>query len=190
MKTVCIDFETANSKRSSACALGIAVIEGKEIIETREWLIHPHKGHGYFHPRNVEIHGITWLDVKDAPEFDAVFAELAPKLEGAVVVAHNAPFDMSVLRSLVELYQLSCPKFDTLCTCMLSRRLWPALENHRLDTLCEHIGHRFEHHQAGSDAEAAANVLLAMMREANTTSPHMLAIHVGVSQGVLLACSR
>ena len=55
------------------------------------------------------------------------------------------------------------PEFPYFCTCKLARRLWPGLENHRLNTLCDYLGFRFEHHQAGEDAAAAAFIVRRML---------------------------
>ena len=64
---VAIDFEAANSQRSSVCALGIAKINGHEIVNRASWLIRPPEL--YFDPYNTYIHGIAEEDVADQPEF-------------------------------------------------------------------------------------------------------------------------
>jgi len=80
---------------------------------------------------------------------------------GEFVVAHNAGFDRSVLEAVCEHFEIAVPRLEWVCTCQLAKRRWPQLENHKLNTVCEAIGHRFEHHHAGEDAEAAGRVLLA-----------------------------
>ena len=101
---IAIDFETANSKMSSACSIGIAAVENGKVVETYYSLLNPYNQS--FNSRNVAIHGITRGMVEDSPTLD----ELVPKLsqyfdEHIPVVAHNAHFDMSVLKasSSVEL---------------------------------------------------------------------------------------
>ena len=182
MKITCIDFETANQSRASACSVGIASIVDGLVVETREWKLRPKKGYGFFIPEFTEIHGLNWFDVKDAQEFDAIYPELHPYFDDALLVAHKADFDMSVLRSLLELYGLPKPPCHYLCTLALSRKAFPGI-SHSLDILCEQIGHPFEHHKAGSDAEAAAQLLLAMMKRYDLATPEALAgrLEVGVS---------
>lgn len=71
MRITCIDFETANQNRASACSVGIACVVDGTVTFTKEWRIRPRKGFGFFRSDFTEIHGLTWFDVSDAPEFDA-----------------------------------------------------------------------------------------------------------------------
>lgn len=159
MRVVAIDFETANESRTSACALGVAWIEGGRVVATEEHLIRPREMR--FLPMNTAIHGIRPEDVEDAPEFPAVWSTLAPRVEGALLLAHNASFDLSVLRHTLADYGLGHPSCAYLCTVIVARRAWPALERHRLNTLADHLGLMLDHHRAGSDAEACGRIALA-----------------------------
>ncbi|HRH97766.1 MAG TPA: 3'-5' exonuclease [Prosthecobacter sp.] len=172
MKIACIDFETANHSAVSMCAASVAVFQDGELVESPYWLVKPPKGHGFFLPDWTEdIHGLSWLDVQDAPEFSVIAAELLGCLTKAdIVVAHNAPFDMRVLKQTLEHFDLPSPGFQYLCTYRLAARVWPELPNHQLNTVAAHIGHEFQHHHAQSDAEAAGRVLLAMMGHLKTSS--------------------
>jgi DNA polymerase-3 subunit epsilon len=84
-----------------------------------------------------------------------------------IVIAHNAQFDIGVLRATLDHFGLACPEFDYLCTYRVAERIWPDLPNHQLNTLAAHIGHEFHHHHAQADAEVAGRVLLAMMKHVN-----------------------
>jgi len=124
---------------------------------------------------------LTWFDVQDAPEFSAIAPEFLKRLaDSDLVIAHNAPFDLGVLRTTLDHFGLPCPEFDYLCTYRVAERIWPDLPNHRLDTLSAHIGHEFHHHHAQSDAEAAGRVLLAMMKQANANTPRELLQKTGM----------
>lgn len=170
-KFIAIDFETANFSRLSICAAGIAVFEHGALTESLYWLIRPPKGHGWFRDDFIEVHGLTHLDVLDAPEFPCIAPDFLARLTTAeFVVAHNAEFDIGHLQAAVEHFGLACPEFTYLCTRQLARRTWPKLPNHRLDTLAAHIGLEFHHHHARSDAEAAGRVLFEMMRELKTST--------------------
>jgi len=174
MDFIAIDFETANSGIASACSLGIAVVRGGEIVETREWLIKPQPL--YFSVFNTSIHGMSEADVADCPAFNELWPDIEPYLAGQLVAAHNAPFDMAVLRALINKYDLSAPAFDCLCSCRLSRWVWPGMENHRLNTVCGHLGVELNHHNATSDALGCANIVLSAFEHASRagTSPHTL----------------
>lgn len=161
MKITVIDFETANRSRVSACSVGIAVIEAGEITTRVERLIRPPKGFGWFLDAFIGIHGITHEAVRDAPGFDTVFQELRPHFENALLAAHNAPFDMSVLRALCSHYGIAISG-DYFCTLALARQRWPQLPSHDLKTVAKHLGVPFSHHKAGDDAFAAAQIIRAV----------------------------
>lgn len=159
MTVVAIDFETANETRTSACALGLAWIEDGRVVATEEHRIRPREMR--FLPMNVAIHGIRPEDVADAPEFPELWAALSPRLGGALVLAHNASFDLSVLRHTLDDYGLAAPCCDYLCTVIVARRAWPELPRHRLNVLADHLGLALDHHRAGSDAAACGRIALA-----------------------------
>jgi DNA polymerase-3 subunit epsilon len=173
-----IDFETANHSPVSMCAAGLATFEQGRLTESVHWLVRPPKGHGWFIPEWTQgCHGLSWWDVRHEPEFSAISGEVLTRLARAdVVIAHNAPFDLRVLEATLEHFGQSLPVLRSLCTCALSRQVWPQLPNHQLSTVAAHIGHTFQHHHAQSDAEAAGQVLLAMMAEMRISSPEQLLI--------------
>jgi DNA polymerase-3 subunit epsilon len=164
MKITVIDFETANTHRASACSIGIAVIEAGEITARVERLIKPPKGIGWFRKDFIGIHGITHETVREAPGFDTVFRELRPYFENSLLAAHNAVFDMGVLGALLGHYGISY-SCDYFCTLAASRVVWPDLPAHDLGTVARHLGVELDHHHAGSDANAAARMILAVLSE-------------------------
>jgi DNA polymerase-3 subunit epsilon len=103
---------------------------------------------------NVHVHGISPADLESAP----VFADLAEQalriLDGAVVIAHAAAWDVAFLEA--ELARAGRPRMieHYLDTLTLSRRAF-ALPSHRLSALCEELGiHRERAHRAGDDVQA------------------------------------
>lgn len=164
MKIVAIDFETANPNPLSACALGLAIFQDQELVEAPYWLIKPPKGHGWFIEEwTQEIHGISWRDVRDQPEFSGIAKQVLQHLASAdLVVAHNAPFDLRVLNALLAHCGRTPPPFEHTCTLQLARQTWPDLPNHQLSTLAAHIGCELNHHHAQSDAIAAGRVMLKL----------------------------
>jgi DNA polymerase-3 subunit epsilon len=179
-----IDFETASRERASACALGVAVVEDDRIVERRDWLIQPPGN--YFEPMNTHIHGIHADLVAQSPEFDEVWPEIEPYVRGAVILAHNAPFDIGVLRSSLARYELPLPQVPGwVCTVTMSRRVWPDLANHRLSSVCRHCGIELEHHVAASDASACASIALHCMELAGAPTLDDLADELGLRMGLL-----
>ncbi|MCB7130303.1 MAG: 3'-5' exoribonuclease [Candidatus Brocadiales bacterium] len=158
MKCVAIDFETANSKRLSVCAMGVAVVEEQKIVERASWLIRPPEL--YFDPYNTYIHGITESDVADKPEFNELWGDIRQYFQGGLLIAHNASFDISVLRHVLDEYDIAYPSFRYLCTRAIAKRAWPRLLSYSLDTVSDHLGITFKHHDAEEDAVACAEVAL------------------------------
>lgn len=163
-----IDFETANAKRTSACSVGIAVVENGTLLDTYHWLIKPTPYQ--FHPINISIHGITPEDVLEAPSFFQVWQQVQEIIGSLPLVAHNAAFDMSVLRHGLDLTQSPYPSVEYLCTMLLARRTLPGAANHKLNTLCQHYSIPLQHHDAASDATACASLLLCLSRELGVDS--------------------
>ncbi|MCT4563024.1 MAG: exonuclease domain-containing protein [Maledivibacter sp.] len=181
MNFVAIDFETANSRRSSACAMGIAVVKDGEIIEKKSWLIRPKELR--FDRINVYIHGITKEDVKNEPEFNELWDSIKTYLENQIVVAHNASFDMSVLRHILNEYDIPYPSFDYLCTVAVSKATWQEQVNNKLDTLANMLNITFKHHDACHDAVACAKVLLAALKSTKSNSVEDLCINTKIKLG-------
>lgn len=181
MTIVSLDFETANPSRVSICAAGLAVFVDGQLTESPYWLVKPPKGYGWFHEKFIDCHGLTHLDMVEAPEFPDIAQELLACLGHAdLVVAHKADFDMDCLCQILEHFGLACPNFEYVCTLQLARRVWPQLPNHKLDTLAAHIGHPFKHHHAQADAEVAGRLLLAIMAQVKATTLQELIRNAGL----------
>lgn len=157
-----IDFETANRRDTSACSIGIAIVESGAVIETKHYLIKPYPN--YFHPLNVRIHGIEYCDVQDAPTFGELWPTIQPLLEGRVIAAHYAPFDMGILLGGLDFYDMPRPDLDILCSCRMARVAFPELRSHKLDSVCEYLDIPLAHHRADSDAEGCAQIIIEIAK--------------------------
>ena len=116
-------------------------------------------------PSSTQIHGITDAMVAKAPPFPEVASGFAAFSEGAVLVAHNAPFDLAFLKRLEAKSPL---RFDhpVLCTARLSAALDGHLSDHTLDALAERYGVTLDEairHTALGDAEATAQIFLKLL---------------------------
>ena len=160
MRLVGLDFETANFTFGSICAAGCAVLEDGEVVEKTEYLVRPHRSLDKMHGGCFAVHGISWYDLREAPEFPAVWPVLRQMLLSAdVVVAHNAAFDLRHLQAALALYHLSPVEFTYVCSLEISRKRLPELESHALDAVAAHFGHTFQHHDALEDAIACAMIV-------------------------------
>lgn len=161
MDFIALDFETANEHRSSACEVSLVRVSHGVPKDFYTSLIKPHKTMG-FNPWNVRLHGISERDVSKSPEFDVVFKDLLEFKGDLPLVAHNASFDISVLRRTADLYGLQIPEVEFFCTRILAERS-PNLQlpSYSLLNVCDALGIHFdETHRAEADALACANVAL------------------------------
>jgi DNA polymerase-3 subunit epsilon len=159
MDFLALDFETATPQPDSPCELGIAVVRGGVVREVRNWLIKPPQW-PFFSPYNIAVHGITPQDVAEAPRWKEIWGEVAALLQDNVVVAHNAAFDMTVLRSTLAGHGLPHPSFQYFCSVSMARKIWPGRSSYGLRPMCDMHGIHFKHHRAGNDAEATAELVL------------------------------
>lgn len=159
MDFTAIDFETANQARHSACQLATVRIRGGQIVDQHCWLIRPEPF--AFSPMNIQVHGIRPERVADQPNFGNLWDEISAHLRGECLVAHNAPFDISVLRACLEFHQVEIPDMEFSCTRLVARNTWPGRSAYGLRPLADWLGIRFRHHDALEDSIACGKVLLA-----------------------------
>lgn len=157
-----LDVETANNDRGSICQVGVACVRPDDSIETWVTLVNPRTRHWVF----SGLHGITDDMVQGAPTIDAVISALDGLLQGQTVYQHSG-FDRSAVRAACQHQGREEPAWDWQDSVSVARRAWPELKGnggHGLASLKEHLGLRFEHHDAGEDARAAAEVVLLAER--------------------------
>ena len=144
-----IDFETANYNRSSVCSVGIVIVRDGEIIDSFYSLIQPEPN--YYNYQCSRVHGLCQEDTEDAPVFPKVRKKIEPKIAGLPLVAH------SCLKAVSRVYQMDYPDYEFYDTLCVSRRVFPRLENHQLQTVAAACGYHLDkHHHALADAEACA----------------------------------
>ncbi len=158
-----IDFETACYQQASACAVGIVRVRGGVIGETFYSLIKPPEGMEIL-PWFTRIHGITQKDVRNAPDFVELWQRFREFIGDDLLVAHNSSFDRTVLSRCLEYYGIDFPVPRFECTVQCSRKKWPDLENHQLDTVSDFLGIDLTHHEALSDALACARIYIEAKR--------------------------
>jgi DNA polymerase-3 subunit epsilon len=169
MEFVTIDFETATAQRDSPCEIGLTFVQDGQIIETKSWLIKPkYNKFDYF---NMLIHGIRPEHVADKPEFNELWTEIKPLIENKFLIAHNAGFDISVLRRTLEAYHLPFPTINYSCSYIFSKKVWQGLPAYDLKTLCKVNNIEFNHHRAGEDSKATAELSLKAFELAGVSSP-------------------
>jgi DNA polymerase-3 subunit epsilon len=178
-----IDFETANRQRSSVCSVGITVVKDGRIVDEFHSLIRPSPD--YFESHNVRVHGISERVVRDAPSFADLWPSLKRRLQGDLV-AHQASFDMSCLRAILDLIGEDYPEIAYYCTVEAAKSVWPALDCFRLPYLTERLGIALaKHHDAQQDARACAFLVDKILNALDVSTLCELEELKGLSPGKL-----
>jgi DNA polymerase-3 subunit epsilon len=156
MRFLAIDFETADNGGDSACAVGLVLVDRGEVVQEFVRLIKPPRPRILF----THIHGLSWQDLQDAPDFGQLWPELAPHFEGIdFVVAHNASFDRKVLASCCRAHNVTMPQVPFRCSVQLARSIL-GIRPANLANCCKVLGIELNHHEALSDARACALITL------------------------------
>ena len=167
---IAFDVETPNRLNHRMSAIGISVLEDGAVTESFCSLVDPETDFDYF---NTILTGIDEDKVRGAPTFPELWPRLEPLLSSGLLVAHNASFDLGVLKRCLQHYEIDWKKqVDYLCTVQMGRALLPGV-SHKLDALCACYGIPLEHHRADSDSRACAEILLRFLRSGADVRPFL-----------------
>jgi DNA polymerase III subunit epsilon len=159
-----IDFETACGNPNSICQVGLIRIENGIVAAELDILVRPPRN--YYWRNFVNIHGISPERTAFAPEFSAIWPQIAPFILGQNVVAHNSSFDFNCLRHTLQHYHLQPPRFKGHCTLSIYKK--------GLAKLCAEHRIGLDHHNALSDARACATLFLKHLQEEQGNSGSLL----------------
>ena len=158
MTFTAIDFETAIGHHP--CSVGIICVENGQITDQFVSLIQP--PNNYYSPYTIAVHGITPKKTQNAPTFAEIYPEIAKRLKGRVVVAHNESFDRNVLLKTMLLNHLNYQSLDIApqweCTLKIYRK--KGVSPAKLSDCCRLMNIQLKHHEALSDARACALLYL------------------------------
>ncbi len=151
-----IDFETSDYASNSACSVGLVKFYQDTIIDTYYALIKPPKPKIYF----THIHGLTWSMLSKEQTFIEQWDSILDFCEGTdAFVAHNASFDRRILQGTCLYYGLEVPMSPFYCTLKASRKYFK-LKSNNLQNVCNSLNIGLVHHNALSDATAAAKIFM------------------------------
>ncbi|WP_026689864.1 PolC-type DNA polymerase III [Alteribacter aurantiacus] len=163
---VVFDVETTGLSAVYNTIIELAAVKVRdgEIIDRFESFANPHEK---LSPTIIDLTGITDDMVKDAPEVGDVLKDFHEWMGDAILVAHNASFDMGFLDAGYK--RIGYPKTPNavIDTLELARLLYPNYRNYRLNTLCKKFNIELvSHHRAIYDAEATGHLLWKMVKDA------------------------
>ena len=157
MRYIAFDVETPNRYNSRMSAIGISVVEGGQITDEFYSLVDPEQPFDWF---NTQLTGISEESVADAPTFPELWPRIEPLLSSGILAAHNASFDVGVLRHCLCDYCIDWKdSAKGLCTATMGRSLLPGI-SHKLNDMCDYYGICLNHHRADSDSHACAEILI------------------------------
>jgi len=184
MNFITIDFETAKYSQESACSIGLVKFQAGKVIDTYYSLIRPPSL--YIRRDFTAIHGLTVNDVRDAPKFPEIWnSDIRNFIDGFPLAAHNASFDMGVLKAVLNWYELSVPSLSFFCTCSLARRTWTGLKSHSLSALAENFNIIYNAHNALDDALTCGKIALLAAEKHESSSVEELLSTAGVKMGII-----
>jgi DNA polymerase-3 subunit epsilon len=153
---VVIDVETACSRVSSICQIGIVGFRDGVEVFAYETLVDPCDEFSAF---NTRIHGLCSDHVMNQPTFAHIHATVDAHLSGRITVAHSF-FDKGALAAACRVHDRAPIETRWLDSVRVAKRAWPELPSHRLNVLTRFLGVRHKHHDALSDARAAGMVIV------------------------------
>ena len=176
---VVVDLETTGGRASgdggnvdAITEIGAVKVRGGAVLGELATLVDPGRS---IPPQIVELTGITSAMVHDAPKIDTVLPAFLEFARGAVLVAHNAGFDIGFLRAAAERCQIPWPRPPVLCTVRLARRVLTRDEapSVRLSALARLFGAATTPtHRALDDARATVDVLHALIERVGNQGVH------------------
>ncbi len=159
---VCFDIETTGLRPDSEEITEIAatVVRGGQPTDTFQTYVNPHKPI----PAHItELTGITDAMVADAPELQDVMTQFLAFVKGRPLVAHNAGFDMSFIKTACERLGIA-QSFTSIDTLEMARILLPDMGRYKLNTLAKELKvGPFEHHRASEDAAVLARIFVKLL---------------------------
>lgn len=162
-KFVAFDIETTGLShlKNKITEIGAVRIENGQVVETFNELVNPEQ---LISEEITNLTGITNEMVVDKPIINEVLPRFLEFAKGCVLVAHNAEFDISFIKTNSKRLNLNFdPTF--IDTMGFARSVLPNLKNHKLNTLCKELSVTLlNHHRASCDAQACGGILLELIK--------------------------
>ena len=156
-----IDFETTGLSPDYGdriTEVAVVIVESNKVIDQYQSLVNT----GASVPYHIQkLTGITDQMVSSAPSAEKVITKLNQFIKNSTLVAHNASFDSKFFHS--EMFKAGIKsRTEFICTLLLSRRLYPFVENLKLSTLAQHHGIKYQgrSHRALADALVTADLFI------------------------------
>lgn len=176
-KIIVFDVETPNYSNDRICSIGVTTIEEGLVVHSKNYLVNPECN---FDSRNISIHGIKPEAVINAPTFPVIWDIIGEDFLKNIVVAHNANFDLGVLKKTLIYYGIESSLLIYVDTLKIARKILKESANHKLPTLCWYYDIELKHHDSGSDSHACANLLLNLIEDGADLKEYIREYKLGI----------
>jgi DNA polymerase-3 subunit epsilon len=151
---IAIDFETCNNSRLSACAIGLNFVKNNTVVHSSKHFILPPTNEKFL-KSHIDIHGITYNDVEYSMNFKELWDfEFSKYFTENLIVFHNASMELSILKNLVEHYEIRPYKISYIDTMLFADKLG---YSKKLTDLARTLKIEIkQHHDPESDAETCS----------------------------------
>ena len=167
---VALDFETANRTRGSACAIGMCKMLNGKVTDTYYQVLRPVPYD--IDPSVMKYHHVTKDEIENAPTIGELWSEIEAFIADNVIVVHNISFDKPVLIDSLENCDIGVPNVTFMCSLKMAKTELKE-EKGDLKTLCKKYKIPLNHHNALSDACAAATLMLVIAVNGNSNFKHL-----------------
>ncbi|WP_270089004.1 3'-5' exonuclease [Sphingobacterium sp. SYP-B4668] len=168
-----IDFELATAAYNSVCSVGIVCVENGVITDEFYSLVKPPRNEYMW--QTTRVHGIKAKNTADAPSFEEIYPKIKELLKGQKMVAHNEKFDREVLSKTMRSYNLDYRELHLPVMWECTSKIYKekGFKKTKLNLCCEIMGIALNHHEALSDAKAAAFLYLKQ----EEVTPNLIELH-------------
>lgn len=156
-----VDVETPNRSNNRISSIAYTKMHGSAVLGTKNTLVNPEAKFDEF---NEKLTGITSAQIRRAPTFPLIWHQLERELRQGIFVAHNAPFDLSVLCKCCQAYGIPFDPVQYIDTLQIAKDVFPQLAHHKLNDLCNELHIPLDHHHSDSDSRACAEILQYFIR--------------------------
>lgn len=173
MDFIAIDFEIANNNFDSACSMGMVFVKNNEIIDEKYFTLNPPTD--YFDSKMTAVHQLSKETLLNSPTFLEIWPQIKQFFnQDTLIVAHNAQFDMNVLRNSLITYDIPTPNFYYVCSIPISNRaIKDRTVSQSLLERTRYFGIEMDkHHNALSDARACAELVISSVKLTDSESIH------------------
>ncbi|WP_459129066.1 3'-5' exonuclease [Guggenheimella bovis] len=171
-----VDVETPSRRNDTICSIGIIRVEDGRIEERFRSFVNPED---QFDMANIQIHHITPDMVQDAPTFGELWPEIRHFFIGRIVIAHNAGFDLGVIRKNLLRYGIYEMEMSYYCTVQLGKKAFPHFDHHNLKAMTTYLDVELDqHHDAYCDALACQGIFECIQSKLRLTAKELRTYHL------------